>query len=221
MSVIIRKSILFFLFIVLVNPGFAWAVKSVSVQGLFKNKAVLLIDGKRQVVKVGHKTSQGVKLIAINGEEVVLEIQGKRRVQKLGGNVGFSTQYVKPKQLEVTVPQDNRGLYTTVGSINGFSVAMLVDTGANLVSMNAQHANRLGVDYITKGQPTMVATASGIVKAYRVKLNTVAVGEIELTNVDAVVMDGLHPMQILLGMSFLGNLEIQRNGNVMKIKKTY
>jgi len=205
----------------LVWPAMAAAVKSVSVQGLLGSKAVLLVDGKRHIVKTGYSTPEGVKLVAIKGDAVVLEIDGQQRTQTMGDNMVFNTRYVAPQSPEVLVTQDNNGLFTTVGSINGLTVELLVDTGANIVTLNAQHARRLGVAYQEKGEPVMVATASGVVKAYRVVLRSVAVGQIELQDVPAVVMTGPHPLEILLGMSFLGNLEIQRNGNVMKIKKNY
>lgn len=202
-------------------PALASAVKSVSVQGILGSKAVLLIDGKRHIVTIGERTAEGVTLVAIQGEKVLLEIDGHKREQTMGDNVVFSTQYAAPQAQEVLVTQNNNGLFTTVGSINGFTVNLLVDTGANIVTLNAQHAKRLGIAYEDQGDPVMVATASGIVKAYRVRLRTVSVGQIELQNVAAVVMTGPHPEEILLGMSFLGGLEIQRNGNVMKIKKNF
>jgi aspartyl protease family protein len=197
------------------------AVKSVSVQGLLGRKAVLLVDGKRHVVNTGDSTPEGVKLIAIHGDTVVMEIDGEKRQQAMGDNTSFSTRYAEPQSREVLVTQNSNGLFTTVGSINGFTVNLIVDTGANILTLNAQHARRLGVDFETQGVPTVVATASGVVKAYRVTLRTVAVGEIELHNVEAVVMSGAHPEEILLGMTFLGSLEIQRVGNVMKIRKNY
>lgn len=197
------------------------AVKSVSVQGLLGNKAVLLVDGKRRVVNTGDSTPEGVRLIAIHGDTVVMEIDGEKRQQTMGENQVFSTRYAAPQSQEVLVTQNNNGLFTTVGSINGLTVNLIVDTGANVVTLNAQHARRLGIAFEEQGTPTVVATASGVVKAYRVTLRTVAIGEIELQNVSAVVMTGPHPAEILLGMTFLGSLEIQRNGNVMKLRKNF
>jgi aspartyl protease family protein len=202
-------------------PILASAVKSVSLQGVLGSKAVLMIDGKRHVVAAGDTTPEGVKLVSVQGDSVVLEIDGQQRKQTMGDNVVFNTRFTAPESQEVIISQNNQGLYTTVGSINGLTVSFLVDTGANIVTLNAQHARRLGVDYEETGDPVMVATASGIVKAYRVSLRTVAVGQIELQNVAAVVMTGPHPAEILLGMTFLGSLEIQRNGNVMKIRKNF
>jgi aspartyl protease family protein len=207
---------------VLYSPSlFAAPIKSISIQGLLGRKAVLLVDGKRRVVKLGDSTPEGVKLVAIHGDTVVMEVNGRKRRQTMGDNPTFSTQYVVPRLREVLVTQNANGLFTTVGSINGFAVNLVVDTGANIVTLNAQQARRLGIDFEEQGKPTIVATASGVVKAYRVTLRSVTVGEIELQNVAAVVINGSSPAQILLGMTFLGSLEIQRSGNVMKISKHY
>lgn len=67
----------------------------------------------------------------------------------------------------------------------------------------------------------MVATASGQSPAYIVVLDTVSVGEIRLSNVEAVVIEGNFPSEALLGMTFLGNMEIHRQGQLMKIKKKW
>ena len=196
-------------------------VKSVGLQGILGSKAVLLIDGKRHVVGIGDTTEEGVTLVAIENDTAILDVNGQRRKQTLGENIALTTRYAEPQSQEVLVSQNTQGLFSTVGSINGLTVSMLVDTGANIVTLNAQHAKRLGIAYEQTGEPVMVATASGVVKAYRVSLRSVAVGEIELRDVAAVVMMGPHPVEILLGMTFLGNLEIQRNGNVMKIRKNF
>lgn len=202
-------------------PSMAAAAKSVSVQGILGSKAVLSVDGKRHIVKIGDSTTEGIKVISIQGDRVVLEINGQRHTQTLGENASFTTRYAEAQSQEVLVSQNNNGLFMTVGSINGLTVNLLVDTGANIVTLNAGHAKRLGIAYEDRGEPVMVSTASGIVKAYQVTLRSVSVGEIELQNVAAVVMTGPHPANILLGMTFLGALEIQRVGKVMKIRKNF
>ena len=55
-------------------------------------------------------------------------------------------------------------MYLTPGSINGFSVDFLVDTGASAIALNAPTAKRLGIDYV-KGEVIGVKTASRIEKA--------------------------------------------------------
>lgn len=198
-----------------------WAVKSVNVEGLFKDKAVLMIDSKRRIVRVGDESPEGVKLVSIKGEEVVLIIDEERRTFRLGEHASFRTSYASPQHPEVIIQRDDRGMYSTSGSINNSSVSFLVDTGASVVTLNAGHARRLGIDAKKEGQPTIVNTASSVEKAYHVMLNKVTVGGIVLHNIGAVVMSGAHPENILLGMTFLGKLELQHAGSVMKLKKKW
>jgi len=47
----------------------------------------------------------------------------------------------------------------------------------------------------------------------------VTLGKIKLNNVEAMVIDGNHPGPILLGMSFLGSLKVEKSGNTLKIKQ--
>ncbi len=108
-------------------------------------------------------------------------------------------------------------MYMTVGNINGRSVRFLVDTGASAISMNTEQAKQLGIHYDKTGIPAGVSTASGFVKAYRVRLKSVSVGKITQTNVEAFVIDGNHPGPILLGMSFLGRLSVEHSGNAMTL----
>jgi aspartyl protease family protein len=65
-----------------------------------------------------------------------------------------------------------------------------------------------------------VQTAGGPTTAYRVKLDTVTIGDVTLNNVDAVVIDrGLNVP--LLGMTFLSRMDIQHDGELMVLKKRY
>ena len=82
-----------------------------------------------------------------------------------------------------------------------------------------ERAARLGIDY-RKGQTGMVNTANGLAPVYRVQLNTVRIGDIELTQVDASVHEsGLS--FALLGMSFLNRTEMRREGQQMTLTKRY
>jgi aspartyl protease family protein len=74
---------------------------------------------------------------------------------QLGGNFG-----PPPEQAVVNLWPTN-GMYLTPGSVNGFSVDFLVDTGASTIALNIATAQRLGLDYLN-GQKIGVKTASGI-----------------------------------------------------------
>ena len=112
-------------------------------------------------------------------------------------------------------------MFKTTGSINGYTVNFLVDTGASSIALNSNMAKRLGLQYKLKGDPTIVTTASGSVSAYSINLDRVKVGEIMLRNVAAVVIDGSEPSTPLLGMSYLGRLNIVNEGQVMKLEQKF
>jgi len=96
----------------------------------------------------------------------------------------------------------------------------LVDTGASAIALNAATAKRLDLEYI-KNAPVGVKTASGITLAYPVTLDEVQVGDIKLYNVQAVVIDGPEPSRALLGMTFLGQLDMHQTGQRMDLKQKY
>jgi aspartyl protease family protein len=193
----------------------AYAVEKLEVQGLFSNKAVLMVDGKRHVIAVGETSPEGVKVISANSRGAVLEVDGKQKQYNLGSSV--STTFAKRKSQKETIFINSGGMYMTFGNINGRTVRFLVDTGASAISMNTDQAKKLGIRYDKIGVPAGVSTASGFVDAYRVRLKSVSVGKITETNVEAFVIDGQHPGPILLGMTFLGRLSVEHSGNSMTL----
>jgi aspartyl protease family protein len=96
----------------------------------------------------------------------------------------------------------------------------MVDTGATVVAMSSLQADRLGISY-ENGRAEAVSTASGLVRGYRVVLDQVKVGGIEQRNVRAVVIEGEHPVMVLLGMTFLSQVRMQDKGNLMILQGRY
>ena len=212
----------FLLFGVLLFAGSVTAVVAapdIRVVGLFRDRAVVTIDGRQRMLRVGETSPEGVRLISADSESAVLEVDGKEIRGTLDGRV--SARSKAPESRAVQIMRNNHGMYTTVGSINGLPVAFLVDTGATQVAMNSAAARRLGIDYRVVGMPTAVTTASQVERAWAVTLDTVKVGDILLRNVDGVVLEGPQPAQILLGMSYLGRLEISNDGHLMTLHKKY
>lgn len=197
----------------------AGAAPDVRVVGLFSDRAVVQIDGRQSVLRAGQEGEQGVKLISADSESALLEIDGERVEARLDGRVG--TRHSAAPTGEVQVWRNPQGMYTTVGSVNGLTLPFMVDTGATLVTLNSGQARRLGIDYRKTGVESAVTTASGVETAWAVTLDRVRVGELELRNVAGVVLEGKLPPIALLGMSYLGRLEISNSGRLMTLKKKF
>lgn len=191
----------------------------VSVAALFADKAVLIVDkGKPRTLRVG-ETYAGVKLISSSSEEAVVSIEGKRQRLRIGDGI-YSTLSVPNARASVVLLPDKNGHFVTLGSINGASVRFLVDTGATMVSMNLEDARRAGVNYLA-GERGYSQTANGVAPIYKVKLGKVSLGDITLQNIDGVVHEGSAMPVVLLGMSFLGRLEMRQQGNSLTLTKRY
>jgi aspartyl protease family protein len=205
--------------IILINLSVAWAdVSKIIVLGLFNGQVVLEIDNKQRILKAGKTSPEGVTLISATSRVAVLEVNGVQQQYFLGSHIG--SHYASPPKQPVVSLWPTQGMYLTPGSINGYSVDFIVDTGASAIALNANTAKRLGIDY-KQGKAVGVRTASRIEKAYKVNLDLVQVGEIKLHNVSAMVLDGEEPVRALLGMSFLGQLDMERRGDRMDLKQKF
>jgi aspartyl protease family protein len=91
-------------------------------------------------------------------------------------------------------------------SVNGASVTMLVDTGASTVVLKQTDARKLGIDTTDLRYSVPVQTANGVAYAARVRLRSIAVGPIVLTQVEALVAQPGTLKESLLGMTFLSRL---------------
>ena len=190
----------------------------VSVKALFNRKALLVVNGEQRLVSVG-ETFHGVTLRESDSRRALIEINGQSQQLKLNQRIGGG--YTRIQQPSMRIWADQRGMYRTTGTINGFAVSFLVDTGATSVAMNSAEAKRMGIDYRLRGKPTRISTASDVVTGYSIILPEVKVGQMTLSNIAAVVIEGDQPSEILLGMSFLGRLEISHQQGAMLLQQKF
>lgn len=194
------------------------AAAEIAVVGLFPGKAVLIIDGgSPRTVAVGSRTPEGVRLIAIDGETATVELEGKR--QQLGIGQSAVAQGNSSGNGQVTLTSDIRGHFIANGTVNGAAVRFIVDTGATMISLSAADAGRAGIDY-RRGEPVMTMTANGPAQAWKTRLSSVKIGDIQVNDVDALVHTSDMPLA-LLGMSFLNRMEMRRDGQTMTLRKRY
>ena len=122
-----------------------YAVDKIVIIGLFKDKAIIKLDGKQRLLASGETSPEGVTLISANSSEAVLEINGVRDHYHIGAHIG--SHFRGPTgQKTVSIAADSQGMYWVNGSINDFQVKFIVDTGATLNSMNKHQARRIGLD---------------------------------------------------------------------------
>lgn len=212
------KVILMLLIILLISSRAEAVVVNIMVVGLFKDKAVVEVDGQQHFLNVGETSPEGLKLIAANSNNATFEINGEKQIFPLGDRI--NSNYIEAEKKTAVTLWPTNGMYTATGNINGYTISFLVDTGASTIAMNAATASRLGIDYL-RGQQVGIRTASGKSVGYKVKLDHVQLDQIKLHNVDAVVLDGEEPSVTLLGMSFLGQLDIEHNGERLDLRQKY
>jgi aspartyl protease family protein len=117
---------------------------------------------------------------------------------------------------EVVLQRNRFGHYVTGGQINGQPVTFLLDTGATGVAIPPRVAQRLALQ---RGRPIATRTANGVATSYATALDTVSVGDIELAGVGATIAPGLAGDEVLLGMSFLKQIEFTQRGDTLILRQ--
>ncbi|MES2552254.1 MAG: retropepsin-like aspartic protease, partial [Pseudomonadota bacterium] len=107
------------------------------------------------------------------------------------------------------------GHYRAEALINDTKVDVLVDTGATGVAISQRVADELGLSSRTA---IRTSTANGDTVAYMTRLATVKLGGVEAKDVSAVIAPGLGG-DVLLGMSFLGRMDVRLYKGSMTIKQ--
>ncbi|MGF1525641.1 MAG: TIGR02281 family clan AA aspartic protease [Candidatus Competibacterales bacterium] len=117
---------------------------------------------------------------------------------------------------QVVLKRNALGHYLASGTINGVSVDFLLDTGASDVSIPAHLGAALGLE---RGAPRQFVTANGVITAYSTVVDQLRLGNI----VDHGVRASLNPHQrddlILLGMSFMADLELIQRGGTLTLRQ--
>jgi len=212
------RALLIFLYLMLASYQAA-AETQINVVGLFSGKAILSINGgKPKTYSVGQVTPDGIKVLSADSSKVVLEVDGKRR--ELGMGQGIAIAGGRASAQTATLYANNAGHFLGEGYINGSPMKFLVDTGASSIALSGKEARRLGLSYLS-GDIGAASTAAGVVKAYRISLNTVKIGSIVMHQVEAMVLEGDSPPVVLLGMSVLNRVQMERDGMVMTLTKKY
>jgi aspartyl protease family protein len=197
-----------------------WAYgQSVALSGVLGSKALLTIDGSAPKTLAVGETHRGVKLLSVGGEQAVIDIKGQRSTVRVGdAPVSVGAKRDTTSSNKIVLPLGSGGHFFANGSVNGKAIQFLVDTGATTVAIGASDAKRMGID-LSKAQPVRMSTANGVAQGWRVKLNSVRIGDVEVYDVEAVI--GPDMPFALLGNSFLGRFSMNRSADLMVLERRY
>jgi aspartyl protease family protein len=197
----------------------AHAATSVMLTGTIGSRAILIVDGAPpKTVAVG-ETFQGVKLVSLQAEQAVVELEGKRLSLRMDTPVSIGGGGGTGGGSRIVLPADSRGHFMTQGAINGRPVTFMLDTGATSIALSAADAQRIGLDY-SKGQRVQMNTANGVASGYKLRLQSVRVGDVEVYDIDAIVSPQPMPF-VLLGNSFINRFSMRRDADQMVLEKRY
>ena len=190
--------------------------QNVALAGILGGKALLVVNGSAPRGVAAGESHLGVQVISVGRDEAVVDRANGRYTLRLGeapvsvGGNGSNGQ-------RVVLKADTRGHFMSPGLINGRSTQVMVDTGASTVAIGRSDAQRMGLKF-EEGQPVMMNTANGTTQGWRMRLDSVRVGDVELRGVDAIVTPQPMPY-VLLGNSFLREFQMSRNGDEMVLHK--
>jgi aspartyl protease family protein len=117
---------------------------------------------------------------------------------------------------EIVLQRNRMGHYVFDGEINRHKVTFLVDTGATTTAIPA---NLQRVLELKPGPATSVSTANGVTRAYLTRLDQLKLGDIELYDVNASIIQGMDGEEVLLGMNVLKNFELVQRGEQLIIRR--
>jgi aspartyl protease family protein len=154
----------------------------------------------------------GAVLLALAAPDLTARLEGV-----LEEKPAAETQAAVSGPARVMLSSDRRGHFETSVTVNGRPMKALVDTGATVIALTYEDGRSLGLVRPGDRYEIRMQTANGTTGAKRVTLNSVRVGGISLSNVEATVAQEGALNVNLLGMSFLRKLrtfEIQ-NGRLV------
>jgi aspartyl protease family protein len=116
---------------------------------------------------------------------------------------------------ELIIGADSSGHYRIKGHINSYSVEFLLDTGATLVAIPQNIADRL---HISGRYPVTISTANGEVTGSLTRIQELSFGGFNLGNVKAVIIPASDDT-VLLGMNVLSQFNIMQQDKRLVLKK--
>ncbi len=114
---------------------------------------------------------------------------------------------------QIVIPRSLDGHYYVRGSINGYPIDFMVDTGASVVSVSKRLAKKAN---LPNGVPANFSTASGTVMGEVVTGQSVEAGGIMVDGISVSV--GIQGDVALLGQNFLRRVDVLQANDTMTLR---
>lgn len=126
---------------------------------------------------------------------------------KINGTV---VQEIVPGGL--VLQKDRQGHFRGTGTINDTPVTFLIDTGATITTIPAKIAVAAR---LKSGTEVKTHTAGGIVMGSMVIIDSLKIGGVEITNLNANIND--HIDEVLIGMNTLKFFDMTQSGDTLTL----
>lgn len=137
---------------------------------------------------------------------------------RMGGEL-MPSRAVTNNAGEITIQRSSDGHFHIFGKINGVSVPFLIDTGASVVTLSAQDAQRVGIEPDTLTFNRQFNTANGTTLGASIRIPEIVIGDIAIEDARAAILkSGLN--RSLLGLSLLDQLSrVSVEGDTMTLAR--
>lgn len=120
---------------------------------------------------------------------------------------------------DTEVARDASGKFRLAAVVNGEDAHFLLDTGADIVALSVEDAERLGIEVDRDAFVPIAETASGTGNGAHIQIRSIEIAGQEFHDVEAIVIDGLRDN--LLGQSLLRKLgKLEMLGDKMVIRRS-
>lgn len=138
---------------------------------------------------------------------------------------GFSVSYQSTRPVDGETPKPTTGTgilrltqtadghYFTGGSVNGFPVVFMVDTGATNVAISSSVAARAGINRCVA---KVYSTANGTVQGCSTTVKEITFGSFRLLDVEVAIMPNMQG-EALLGMNALRRFRLEQSDGVLTL----
>ena len=118
---------------------------------------------------------------------------------------------------DTELQREANGHFYVYAKVNGQLVRFVVDTGATIVALNREDAERVGIDVNPANFQVVGEGASGLVRGQNIKIGSIEVDGKLVNDVDGVVL--ADSSMSLLGQTYLSRLtEVKMSGEYMILR---